>query len=98
MSINKPSKYTKMPITIEAIQWVGWNASQVKAFCPSAVDRGTYFVIHTLDGNHICDKGDFIIKGVKGEFYPCRPDIFEVTYTPAAGGIDKIINASAGED
>ena len=36
--------------------------------------------IKTLNGTHICSKGDYIIKGVQGEFYPCKPDIFEQTY------------------
>ncbi len=39
--------------------------------------------IHTLEGDHECTKGDFIIKGVNGEFYPCKPDIFEKTYEAA---------------
>lgn len=39
--------------------------------------------IHTLEGDHVCSEGDFIIKGVKGEFYPCKPDIFEATYEAA---------------
>lgn len=37
-------------------------------------------VIHTLEGDMLADYGDWIIKGVKGEFYPCKPDIFEATY------------------
>ena len=37
-------------------------------------------VIHTLEGNHLAKAGDFIIKGVHGEFYPCKPDIFKKTY------------------
>ena len=37
-------------------------------------------IIETLEGEHIADFGDYIIKGVKGEFYPCKPDIFELTY------------------
>jgi hypothetical protein len=41
--------------------------------------------IATLEGQHIVSVGDFIIKGVKGEFYPCKPDIFEMTYEPAHG-------------
>lgn len=36
--------------------------------------------IETLEGDHLCTSGDWIIKGVKGEFYPCKPDIFEATY------------------
>jgi hypothetical protein len=38
--------------------------------------------VPTLEGNHTAKHGDFIIKGVKGEFYPCKPDIFEATYEP----------------
>ena len=38
--------------------------------------------IHTLEGDHEVSKGDFIIKGIKGEYYPCKPDIFEETYEP----------------
>ena len=39
-----------------------------------------YMGIKTLGGTHICSKGDYIIKGIQGEFYPCKPDIFEQTY------------------
>lgn len=39
-------------------------------------------IIHTLEGDHLARFGDYIIKGVKGEFYPCKPDIFEATYEP----------------
>ena len=44
--------------------------------------RNLRLVIHTLEGDMIADPGDFIIKGVKGEFYPCKPDIFDQTYEP----------------
>jgi hypothetical protein len=40
----------------------------------------TGVVIETLEGNMLANKGDYIIKGVKGEFYPCKPDIFEMSY------------------
>lgn len=40
-------------------------------------------VIHTLEGDHRASPGDYIIKGVNGEFYPCKPDVFEKTYEPA---------------
>lgn len=42
-----------------------------------------YLVIKTLEGDHDCTPGDFIIRGVKGELYPCKPDIFEMTYEKA---------------
>ena len=45
--------------------------------------RDGRLVIATLEGGHWCDLGDWIIRGVQGEFYPCKPDIFEATYEPA---------------
>lgn len=73
-------KYKKKPVIVEAIQWTGDNTKEILDFCPIAIERKTYLCIPTLEGNHLADKGDFIIKGVKGEFYPCKPDIFEKTY------------------
>ena len=63
-------------------------------------------VIDTLEGKHIVRPGDYIIKGVKGEFYPCKPDIFEQTYekadsenlTPRSKGIIQFIAETAGVD
>ena len=49
----------------------------------AAWHNGTCIFIHTLEGTHRADCGDWIIKGVKGEFYPCKPDVFEATYEPA---------------
>lgn len=43
--------------------------------------KAAYIIIHTLEGDHRADVGDFIIKGIKGEFYPCKPDIFHLTYS-----------------
>lgn len=88
------SKYRKKPVVIEAVQWDGYSetanafigerytvdweyAHYVDASIPaadSAID------IPTLEGKMRCNVGDWIIKGVKGEFYPCKPDIFEATY------------------
>lgn len=77
------AKFRKKPVEIEAIQWTGINLNEIKSF----INVGKYYistigelVIPTLEGDHIANKGDFIIKGVKGEFYPCKPDIFELTY------------------
>ncbi len=77
-------KYRKKPIVIEAIQWTGKNIDEVLRFMPK-VDIGQKhqeeeLTIITLEGNMTTSKGDWIIKGVKGEFYPCKPDIFEATY------------------
>jgi len=79
-------KFRKKPVVIEAVQFTGRNDAEVMAFCPIAVDpedRGPSLIIPTLEGNHKALPGDWIIKGVKGEFYPCKPDIFAATYDAA---------------
>jgi len=81
-------KFRKKPVIIEAIQWLGTNQPEVSAFYPSAifvlddekVHQESPVLITTLEGTMRCDKNDWIIKGVNGEFYPCKPDIFEKTY------------------
>jgi len=75
-------KFRKKPVVIEAIQFT-CNDRECKAFCPTArdpVDDRPNLIIPTLEGDHLVSMGDYIIKGVKGEFYPCKPDIFEMTY------------------
>lgn len=75
-------KYKKKPIIIEALQWTG-NISEMEEFCPIAKLVGIIDItlcIPTLEGDHRATEGDYIIKGVKGEFYPCKPDIFHMTY------------------
>ena len=49
---------------------------------PPHWDWAAMGVIDTLEGKHVVSPGDFIIEGVKGEFYPCKPDVFEMTYEP----------------
>lgn len=74
-------KYIKRPITIEAVQWNGDNTEEILSFCGNnCIVKDTYLIIQTLEGNHMANIGDFIIKGIKGEFYPCKSDIFEKTY------------------
>ena len=74
-------KYRKKPVTIEAIQWLGTNLSEIDDFVGGSIaNKGTTLVIHTLEGDMEASIGDYIIKGVKGEFYPCKPDIFAKTY------------------
>jgi hypothetical protein len=85
MSEERMSKYRKKPVVIEAIQWNGKNMYDVIEFSGASDDfvfplNEDYCVIETLEGNHKCSLDDFIIKGVQGEFYPCKPDIFEQTY------------------
>lgn len=74
-------KYRKKPVVIEAIQWNGSNFKEIKDFCKkSIIDQNLNLLIETLEGDHYAKEGDYIIKGVNGEFYPCKPDIFEKTY------------------
>lgn len=76
-------KYRKKPIEIEALQWMGYNIEELREFGgPFLVDEmdGNDLYIPTLEGTLFATVGDFIIKGVKGEFYPCRPEIFASTY------------------
>ena len=77
------AKFRKKPVVIEAFKW---TVDQVPNWWREAsgefkIDVGTTSVfIPTLEGTHEAKKGDYIIKGVKGELYPCKPDIFEMTY------------------
>ena len=88
-------KYRKRPVEVEAMQWDGsfvhaiaiwsWMRSGLRKpaneFCTLNSD-GARILIPTLEGTMTAARGDWIIKGVKGEFYPCKPDIFEATYEP----------------
>lgn len=76
-------KFRKKPVVIEAVQWTGDNLSEIQQFYkPDSILIGDAIFIKTLEGNMLAGKFDWIIKGVKGEFYPCKPDIFEATYEP----------------
>lgn len=72
--------YRKKPIEVQAVQWNGENVGEVLGFCKGARIEGDSIFIDTLEGAMEAKKEDYIIKGVKGEFYPCKPDIFEATY------------------
>ena len=75
------TKFRKKPVVIDAVQWQK-RISDIEYF----MDGLDYYVIGdslfipTLEGDMETSPGDWIIKGVKGEFYPCKPDIFELTY------------------
>jgi hypothetical protein len=83
-------KYRKKPVTIEATQWNGCMTgiraieAMHKGLVTTAIDHIGENVkrweIRTLEGVHRVSIGDWIIKGVKGEFYLCKPDIFEMDY------------------
>lgn len=79
-------KFRKKPVVIQAVLYDGseqaWNAI-IEMGCTETqqdVDQLHDFHIKTLEGLMLCKKGDYVIKGIKGEFYPCKPDIFEATY------------------
>lgn len=92
--MKTPLDFRKKPVTIQAIQWTGENLIEVINFTgwhESAKSKWTWWdycaivkekglKIFTLEGAMNADIGDWIIKGVKGEFYPCKPDIFQQTY------------------
>lgn len=78
-------KYRKKPVIIEAIKYIGTNESKIEIwqFCKNINifwDEDDKVVIPTLEGNMKASVGDYIIRGVNGELYPCKPDIFEKTY------------------
>ena len=79
-------QYRKKPVTIEAVQWTGENISEICEFThkkKSDIFWIGHLCIETHDGVHLASIGDYIIKGVKGEFYPCKPDVFTQTYEDA---------------
>lgn len=84
-------KYRKKPIVIEAFQFTDpftCTDPMIPLWFVDAVDIGkvrsapTCVLIKTLEGEMMASIGDWIIRGVKGEIYPCKPDIFEATYEP----------------
>ena len=80
------STYRKKPLIVEALQWTGFNLNEVMGFCPviqaekGLMDKFPELYIRTLEGEMHVSLNDFIIKGVRGEFYACKPDIFWETY------------------
>ena len=73
-------KFRKKPVVIEATQWFKDGDHPAVRHSESG-----YGAIDTLEGVHTVTPGDWIITGVKGEHYPCKPDIFEMTYEPVEG-------------
>lgn len=84
----KTGLFRKKPVVIEAVHWVanGENDEAVLMFLDGCTgwrmsdDDHSAIIIPTLEGDITAQRDDWIIKGVKGEFYPCKPDIFEATY------------------
>lgn len=81
MRRKKMAKYKKKPVVIEAIRFIGSNYEEIREFIgQNTLCSDLSIVISTLEGDMVAQKGDYIIKGVQGEFYPCKPDIFNATY------------------
>ncbi len=81
--LNQVNYYRKKPVTIKAIQWTGNNHAEVNHFLNYKGNDNLlnhHIVIETLEGNMFASVGDYIIQGVQGEYYPCKPDIFHQTY------------------
>lgn len=95
----EPQKYRKKPVVIEAMRYDGTNVDQIVEWSgarfmsvrtvwrnpdnPNEYLREEVLVIATLDGDMVIQVGDYVIRGIAGEFYPCRADIFEATYERA---------------
>lgn len=84
-------KFRKKPVVIDAVQWNGpQDLDAIVSFihetpqhrCRFSLREGGFFV-ETMEGEMRASPGDWIIRGVKGEYYPCKPDIFAATYEPA---------------
>ena len=75
------AKFRKKPVVIDAVRWHGDNVPEIVSFFGGACtfNNGDPCIL-TSEGEMRARKGNWIIKGVKGEFYPCKPDIFEATY------------------
>ena len=98
-------KFVKKPVVIEATQWfkIGdhpevrmpvdeSNANWLEDL--QGLPKGSLGIVDTLEGAHYVTPGDWIITGVKGEHYPCKPDIFEMTYEPFPE--DEVFMAALG--
>jgi len=88
----KIQRFRKKPVVVEVMLFNGKNISEVISWVGNSAERELVghpkfgnvhsgnLIIHTLEGDHCANIGDWIIKDVKGEFYPCKPDIFKETY------------------
>lgn len=81
-------KYRKKPVVIEAVQWTG-DLQVLKPWMnelgalPFYLNNDNEFMVKTLEGDTKVSFNDWIIRGIKNEFYACKPDIFEETYEQA---------------
>jgi hypothetical protein len=94
------AKFRKKPVVIEATQWFKHGDHEAVVEIPynqpidrHAIQPGQWGWVPTLEGGHLVSPGDWIITGVQGERYPCKPDIFAATYEPAlsADAVDPVV-------
>jgi hypothetical protein len=85
-------KFRKKPVVVEVMQFDGENGLEIEKWADgfvdsmqSPLDGHKYLQISTLEGVMLAGRGDWIIRGVNGEFYPCKSDIFEKTYEEVVG-------------
>lgn len=97
-------KYQKKQIQIEAIQFTRNNWTEILAFTNNTahtlriekrINGECTCIIPTLEGEHIASENDYIIKGVEGEFYPCKPDIFAKTYSEVSKNSENNISPNS---
>lgn len=95
------AKFRKKPVVVDVVEYNGLNVEEIKSFvgdkCEIEIHDGAWkagagpvvaeVIIHTLEGDMHVSKGDYIIKGVQGEFYPCKPDIFHETYEEVSNNV-----------
>lgn len=101
--MSEPIKYRKKPVVVEAVCWPSQYAPVLRSEALAILFRwrdelqlsertirteGDYLIIGTLEGEMVANPGDFIIKGIAGEFYPCKPDIFHQTYEEVVDEIE----------
>ena len=77
-------KFRTKPCEIEAVQWTGENLTEILRFANTQnidITSGV-LIIKTLEGDMVASTGDYIIRGLRGEYYPCKPDVFRAKYEP----------------
>ena len=77
-------KFRTKPCEIEAVQWTRRNVAEIMRFVKneSAIITNGVLIIKTLEGDMVASTGDYIIRGLRGEYYPCKPDVFQKKYEP----------------
>lgn len=93
-------RYIAKPCEIEAVEWTGKNAAEILQFANTQnidITNGVP-VIKTLEGEMRADVGDYIIRGLRGEYYPCKPDVFHAKYEPCEEQEQHKMNKQEKED